>query len=178
MSGEEISQEIELRYGIKERKEDILTNTLSTPFQLIKQFGNIKQKKWNNKLIFADNLQALKYIKKLQEEKELDKIKLIYIDPPFGTGDVYDAQGAPAYSATLRGTRFIESLRKRLILLRELLSDDGSIYVRIDYHYGHYIKILMDEVFGKNYFRNMPDPWTFFLKTICKTIHFLHFQII
>ena len=114
----------------------------------------MKKKRWNNKLIFADNLHTLKYIQKLQEKKEVDKIKLIYIDPPFGTGDIYDASGAPAYSATLRGAEFIEFLRKRLILLKELLADDGSIYVRIDYHFGHYIKVIMDEIFGKNNFKN------------------------
>jgi len=45
-------------------------------------------------------------------------------------------------------------LRKRLIFLRELLTDNGSIYVRIDYHFGHYVKVIMDEVFGKEKFRN------------------------
>ena len=60
----------------------------------------------------------------------------------------------PAYSAKLQGVKFIDFLRKRLILLRELLADDGSIYVRIDYHFGHYVKVIMDEVFGKNNFRN------------------------
>jgi len=104
-------------------------------------------------LIFGDNLQALKYLKKLQDEGKLEKIKLIYIDPPFGTGDIYDAQGEPAYSAAMKGPKFVEFLRKRLIFLREILADDGSIYVRIDYHFGHYIKVIMDEIFGKNNFQ-------------------------
>ena len=81
------------------------------------------------------------------------KIRLIYIDPPFGTGDIYDARGeAPAYSAKLQGAKFIEFLRKRLVFLREILADDGSIYVRTDYHFGHYLKAVMDEIFGKNNF--------------------------
>jgi site-specific DNA-methyltransferase (adenine-specific)/adenine-specific DNA-methyltransferase len=91
----------------------------------------------------------------LIKDKIKGKVKLIYIDPPFGTGDQYDAaKGQSAYSAKRKGADFVEFLRRRLIILRELLSDDGSIYVRIDYRFGHYIKILMDEVFGKNNFKN------------------------
>lgn len=145
-------EEIELIYARKERKEDVLADTMSVPFQVVKQFGNVKEGKWHNKLIFGDNLQALKFMLKDPEIK--GKVKLIYIDPPFGTGDLYDAAGAPAYSAALQGVGFIEFLRKRLILLKELLTDNGSIYVRIDYHFGHYIKVIMDEIFRKNNFRN------------------------
>jgi site-specific DNA-methyltransferase (adenine-specific)/adenine-specific DNA-methyltransferase len=150
----EESKEIELRYGIKEREEDILADTMAMPFQPVKQFGTIKEGEWHNMLIFGDNLQALKYLKKLQDEGKLEKIKLIYIDPPFGTGDIYDAKGEPAYSAAMKGAEFVEFLRKRLIFLREILADDGSIYLRIDYHFGHYIKVIMDEIFGKNNFQN------------------------
>lgn len=147
-------KEIELKYGIKEREEDILADTMAMPFQPVKQFGKVKEGEWHNKLILGDNLQALKYLKKLQDEGLLEKIKLIYIDPPFGTGDIYDAKGEPAYSAALQGAEFIEFLRKRLVFLRDLLADDGNIFVRIDYHFGHYVKVIMDEVFGKNNFRN------------------------
>ena len=145
---------IELKYGIKEREEDILADTMAMHFQPVKQFGSVKEGEWHNMLIFGDNLQALKYLKKLQDEGKLEKIKLVFIDPPFGTGDIYDANGEPAYSAKLQGAEFVEFLRKRLIFLRELLADDGSIYVRIDYHFGHYVKVIMDEIFGKENFRN------------------------
>ena len=151
---EQKPKEYELVYGIKEREEDILAETMAVPFQPVKQFGKVKEGEWHNQLIFGDNLQALKHLKKLQDAEKLEKIKLIYIDPPFGTGDVYDAKGAPAYSAALQGAEYLEFLRKRLVLLKELLADDGSIYVRIDYHFGHYIKVLMDEIFDKNNFRN------------------------
>ncbi|MFH0949213.1 MAG: site-specific DNA-methyltransferase [Candidatus Aenigmatarchaeota archaeon] len=147
-------KEYELVYGIKEREEDILAETMAVPFQPVKQFGKVKEGEWHNKLIFGDNLQVLKHIKKLQDEGKMEKIKLIFIDPPFGTGDIYDAKGAPAYSAALQGAEYLEFLRKRLVLLREILADDGSIYVRIDYHFGHYVKVLMDEIFDKNNFRN------------------------
>jgi len=158
---EEKKMEYELVYGIKQREEDILADTWSVPFQPVKQFGDVKKDEWHNKLIFGDNLQALKHLLKLKEQGKLknedgtDGVRLVYIDPPFGTGDIYDARsGAPAYSAKLQGAAFIEFLRKRLIFLRELLADNGSIYVRIDYHFGHYIKVIMDEVFGKENFRN------------------------
>jgi len=146
------AQELELIYGIKERKEDILAEIMSVPFQQVKMFGNAKEGEWINKLIFADNIQALKFMLKNPDIK--GRVKLIYIDPPFGTGALYDAKGAPAYSAALQGAEFVEFLRKRLILLKELLSDAGSIYIRIDYHFGHYIKVIMDEIFGKNNFMN------------------------
>jgi DNA modification methylase len=149
---EEKIQEIELVYGSKERQEDILTETMSVPFQAVKKFQKVKEGEWYNKLIFGDNLQALKFM--LKDPEVRYKVRLIYIDPPFGTGDLYDAAGVPAYSATLQGAAFLEFLRKRLILLRELLADDGSIYVRIDYHFGHYVKALMDEIFGKQNFQN------------------------
>lgn len=160
-SEEEKKMEYELVYGIKQREEDILTDTWSVPFQPVKQFGQVKEGEWHNMLIFGDNLQALKHLLKLKEQGKLknedgtDGIRLIYIDPPFGTGDIYNARsGAPAYSAKLQGAAFVEFLRKRLIFLRKLLTDNGSIYVRIDYHFGHYVKVIMDEVFGKENFRN------------------------
>ena len=158
---EKKKMEYELVYGIKQREEDILADTWSVPFQPVKQFGNVKKDEWHNQLIFGDNLQALKHLLKLKEQGRLknedgtDGVRLVYIDPPFGTGDIYDARsGAPAYSAKLQGAAFVEFLRKRLIFLRELLTDNGSIYVRIDYHFGHYVKVIMDEVFGKEKFRN------------------------
>jgi len=158
---EEKKMEYELVYGTKQREEDILADTWSVPFQPVKQFGNVKKGEWHNQLIFGDNLQALKHLLRLKEQGKLknedgtDGVRLVYIDPPFGTGDIYDARsGAPAYSAKLQGAAFIEFLRKRLIFLRELLADNGSIYVRIDYHFGHYIKVIMDEIFGKENFRN------------------------
>ena len=155
----ETQKEYELIYDGKERPEDIIDNVISVPFQPIKKFGKIKEE-WNNKLIFGDNLQALKYLLKLKSEGKLKNydgsngIKLIYIDPPFGTGDIYDAKGAPAYSAKVQGVKFIDSVRNRIVLLHELLTDNGSIYVRIDYHFGHYVKVFIDEIFDKNNFKN------------------------
>jgi site-specific DNA-methyltransferase (adenine-specific)/adenine-specific DNA-methyltransferase len=159
-----IPKEYYLQYAGKAPEQDILADTMSVPFQAVKHFpANVKidGKDWHNMLIFGDNLQALKHLLKRKKEGKLrnpdgtDGVKLIYIDPPFGTGDQYDASGdKPAYSAKLQGVSYLEFLRKRFILLRELLTDDGSIYVRIDYHFGHYVKVILDEVFGKVNFLN------------------------
>ncbi len=117
-----------------------------------------------NTLIYADNIDGLNFL--LNETDLKGKIDLIYIDPPFATGGSFtitngrastisnSKNGEIAYSDKLLGKEFIEFLHKRLILLRELLSEQGSIYLHIDYKIGHYAKIMMDEVFGIENFRN------------------------
>ncbi len=104
-----------------------------------------------NSFIFGDNLLVLKFL--LKEYK--GKVDLIYIDPPYGTGqDFSNINNDHAYSDKLINSDFLEFLRKRLIILRELLSENGSIYLHIDKKIGHYVKIIMDEVFGYNNFIN------------------------
>jgi len=152
--------EYELVYHGKEREEDIIANTLAVPLQKVRTFGK-NGEAWHNKLVFGDNLQVMKSLLELKRTGQLCNAdgtpgaRLVYIDPPFGTGDEYAiTDEVRAYSAKLQGSRFIEFLRKRLILLRELLADDGSIYIRIDYHFGHLIKAIADEVFGPQFFQN------------------------
>lgn len=154
-------KEYELKYACKEREEVILNVTMSAPFQEIKHFGNVQPGEWANMLIFGDNLQALKHLLKLKEEGKLknpdgsEGIKLVYIDPPFATKqDFKGNQGQKAYNDKVAGSRFIEFIRRRLILIRELLSDDGCIYVHLDQKKSHYIKIIMDEIFGEGNFQN------------------------
>ncbi|MEO0897207.1 MAG: site-specific DNA-methyltransferase [Bacteroidota bacterium] len=77
------------------------------------------------------------------------KIDLIYIDPPFGTGQPFvDIHQEQAYSDQLEGDAFLAFLWKRLIVLREFLSEQGSIYVHIDKKVGHYVRVMLDEIFG------------------------------
>ncbi|MEM5799309.1 MAG: site-specific DNA-methyltransferase [Candidatus Aenigmatarchaeota archaeon] len=153
-------KEIELKYGIKEREEDILADTMAMPFQAVKQFGSAKEGEWHNMLIFGDNLQALKYLKKLQDEGKLEKIRLIYIDPPFATEEEFKgSKGERAYSDRIRGAEFLEFIRKRVVLIRELMADDGLIYVHLDRKKGHECKILFDEIFGENNFVNEIIWW-------------------
>ncbi len=115
-------------------------------------------------LIQGDNIEGLNYL--LTDKKLKGKVDLVYIDPPFATGGNFtitdgrattisnSKSGDIAYSDTLKGKDFIEFLRNRLVLLKELLSEQGSIYLHIDYKIGHYVKVMMDEVFGIENFRN------------------------
>lgn len=117
-----------------------------------------------NLLIQSNNLIALKQL--ITKHNLKGKIDLIYIDPPFATNNTFtitegrastisnSSNGTVAYTDTLKGFDFIEFIRERLVLLKMLLSDKGSIYLHIDYKIGHYVKVVMDEIFGVENFRN------------------------
>ncbi|HPT76794.1 MAG TPA: site-specific DNA-methyltransferase [Defluviitaleaceae bacterium] len=112
-------------------------------------------------LIFGDNLQVLKTLLQMKQKGKLKNsdgtqgMRLIYIDPPFATKKEFKgSQEQKAYQDKIAGAKFLEFLRKRLIFLRELLSDDGSIYVHLDWKKNSYIRVLMDEIFGETKFRN------------------------
>src|SRR2546428_10957980 len=82
-------------------------------------------------------------------------IRLVYIDPPFATKREFrGSKDQQAYQDKIAGAEFLESLRKRLVVLKELLSNDGSIYVHLDQKKMHYVKVILDEIFGENNFRN------------------------
>ena len=143
-------------YDNKKPERDILEKTSRAELKIVSGKGA------KNKLIHADNLSALKTLL----DNYVGKIDLIYIDPPFATNGHFKISedrantissgsgDAIAYSDTLIGADFLEFLRERLIFLRELLSERGSIYLHIDYKIGHYVKLIMDEVFGRETFRN------------------------
>jgi len=122
---------------------------------------------WNvhsSKLIKGNNLHVLKTL--LSSYNLRGKIDLIYVDPPFSTNTVFTIGSERvstisskkddeiAYSDNLKGYEFLEFIRERLVLARELMSDNASIYLHIDYKIGHYVKMIMDEVFGIDNFRN------------------------
>ena len=131
-------------------------------------------KGWQNKLIWGDNKLILSSLKNGPLREEIEKqggIKLIYIDPPFDVGadfsmDIEIGEETFTKNANIleeiafrdtwgKGTdSFISMIYERLILMRDLLSEDGSIYVHCDWHVGFYIKYALDEVFGKNNFCN------------------------
>lgn len=105
----------------------------------------------------GDNLLALRELLADQQGPNRltrGKIKLVYIDPPFATRQDFMKDKEKAYRDKVLGAQFIEFLRKRLILLREVLADDGSIYVHLDWKKVHYLKAVMDEVIGEENFRN------------------------
>jgi len=112
----------------------------------------------NNLLIHGDNLQAIKY---LLEHGYKGMIDLIYIDPPYFTQKDYYYTDKQAKKKDLAYTdkwddlqSYLTFLKERLILMKELLSEKGSIYVQLDWHSVHYVKVMMDEIFGYENFRN------------------------
>ncbi|GIV65477.1 MAG: site-specific DNA-methyltransferase [Bellilinea sp.] len=153
-------QEYELVYAGKEREEDILAETMAVPLQPVKTFGG-NGVDWHNMLIFGDNLQAMKTLLQWKTEGRLVNpegsrgVKLVYIDPPFATKQEFSgSQDERAYQDKVVGAQFIEFLRKRLIIIREILSDDGVLFVHLDYRKSHYLKLVLDEIFGESNFRN------------------------
>lgn len=158
-------REYELTYWGKESREQILSQTIPVPLQENRIFPpniTFEPNQWVNKLIFGENLQILKTLIQMKKDGKLknsdgtDGVRLIYIDPPFATKQEFKVSGEEqvAYADKLSGAEFIEFVRKRLILAKELLSRDGVIFVHLDQKMVHYIKVVMDEIFGKNNFRN------------------------
>jgi len=116
---------------------------------------------WRNLLISGDNLGALLSLLEMKKKGALKcadgstGARLVYIDPPFSTNlEFRGRHNQRAYKDKITGAEFVESLRKRLIVLRELLTEDGSIFVHLDWKKAHYIKIVLDEVFGEKNFLN------------------------
>ena len=130
---------------------------------------------WMNRLIYGDNLLAMQALLAGDAQTGLPslrgKVDLIYIDPPFDSKADYrtkislpgtDIQQKPtvieqfAYADTWeQGTiSYLKMIYPRLQLIRELLSDKGSIYIHIDWHIGPYLKLILDEIFGKENFQN------------------------
>ena len=132
---------------------------------------NIRQQEeeWKNKLIWGDNKYVLASL--LKNQSVVGKIKLIYIDPPFFTGTNMNINVKIGDSGVTKKpsaieevayrnmwkegpSSFLQYMYERIKLMRDLLADDGVIYVRFDYHYSHYIKLILDEIFGYENFRN------------------------
>lgn len=153
-------REYELVYHGKEREEDIIANTLAVPLQKVRTFGR-NGDGWHNKLIFGDNLQVMKSLLEMKRVGDLCNadgtpgVRLVYIDPPFATKkDFRGSEEQKAFQDKVIGSRFLEFIRKRLVMLRELMADDGTIYVHLDWKKVHYVRALMDEVFGERRFRS------------------------
>ena len=120
--------------------------------QIINNISTIESEEtWQNKLFHGDNLLAMQ--KLLASGQEVD---LIYIDPPFDSKANYYTHDSFAYTDKWnKGTEgYLRMLVPRLILMRELLSDNGSIYCHVDWHASHYVRLLLDEIFGKDNFAN------------------------
>ncbi len=158
-------KEYELVYAGKMRKEDILADedgVTAAPLQIERTYNGDRKSYsdgWQNMVVFGDNLQFLKTIFKNEDpvikDKVKGKVKLIYIDPPFATeSDFSGSQGQKAYADKTKDADFVEFLRRRLIVAREILAPDGVIFVHLDWKKSHYIKIILDEIFGERNFKN------------------------
>lgn len=142
-----------------------------------------KEDEWKNRLVYGDNLLLMQALLAGDPENGLPsmrgKIDLIYIDPPFDSkadyrtkieipGQSIDQKPTVveqfAYSDTwagevgneeVKGTlAYLKYMYPRLVLIRELLSENGSFFVHLDWHIGHYMKVMIDDIFGKENFRN------------------------
>ena len=119
---------------------------------------------WRNKIYWGDNLQVMSHLLKTYR----GKINLIYIDPPFDSKAEYKkaiklrgkqvendrtAFEEKQYSDIWTNDDYLQFMYKRLILMRELLADNGSIYVHCDWRVNSFIRLVLDEIFGKNFFK-------------------------
>ena len=108
-----------------------------------KSYGSSTSNLLNNRLIFGDNLLAVKSL----EQEFTGQIKCIYLDPPYNTGSAF-----AHYDDGLEHSLWLSLMYKRLVLLRRLLREDGSIWISIDDNECHYLKIVLDEIFGRSNF--------------------------
>jgi len=135
------------------------------PAQLKETYGEPDENGWLNKIFWGDNLQVMSHLMK----DFRGNVDLIYIDPPFDSKadykkkikikDLGDASSdslafeEKQYSDIWTNDEYLQFMYERFILLRELLSETGSIYVHLDEHKSHYIRLILDEVFGQENFR-------------------------
>lgn len=147
------------------------TSTQYYPAQL-KEIHGKEVDGWRNKIYWGDNLQVMSHL--LKEFR--GKVDLIYIDPPFDSKADYKKkiklQSSQAeteqsvfeekqYTDIWTNDEYLQFMYERLVLARELLSKEGSIYVHCDWHKNHFIRMILDEVFGANNFRN-EIIWSYF----------------
>lgn len=140
-------------------------STVYYPAQLKESYGNPAEDGWINKIFWGDNLQVMSHILR----KYRGKIDLIYIDPPFDSGadykkkvklkgkkieNDYIAFEEKQYSDIWTNDEYLQFMYERLVLMRELLSEEGTIYIHCDYRKIHQLKCLMDEIYGNQNYRS------------------------
>ena len=141
------------------------TSTQFYPAQLKETYGESDATGWLNKIFWGDNLQVMSHL--LKEYR--GKINLIYIDPPFDSKADYkkkiklkgkevandsNAFEEKQYGDIWTNDEYLQFMYERFILLRELLSDNGTIFIHCDWHKSHHIRCLLDDVFGPENYRN------------------------
>jgi adenine-specific DNA-methyltransferase len=148
----ENSPDVFLSYEGKRTQSSILATRPAITLPLWQHASGQEEQQISNRLYYGDNLPILASL--LKEPAIRGKVQLIYIDPPYATNSVFQSRSqGDAYSDLLVGAHYIEFMRERLILLRELLAKDGSIYVHLDQNMAFHIKVIMDEIFGRSNFQ-------------------------
>lgn len=130
-------------------RDDDIHKATQAPYRLLEEMPELSQgeRDTGNMLIQGDNLEALKALLPYYA----GKVKCIFIDPPYNTRSAFEH-----YDDNLEHTKWLAMMYPRLELLRELLAEDGSIWVTIDDNEAHYLKVIMDEIFGrKNFVANV-----------------------
>src|SRR3989338_2086578 len=124
-------------------RAEALTLSDKVPYRVLDPVSEHGDGNAENLLIQGDNLDALKALLPFYR----GRVKCIFIDPPYNTKSAFEH-----YDDNLEHSQWLSMMQPRLVLLRELLAEDGSIWVTIDDNEGHYLKVLMDEVFGRRNF--------------------------
>ena len=128
-------------------RDEALKTATNTPYRLLEEVPELGygDKTKENMIVQGDNLEALKALLPFYA----GQVKCIYIDPPYNTGSAFEH-----YDDNLEHSQWLSLIYPRLELLREFLSEDGSIWISIDDDEGHYLKVICDEVFGRKNFIN------------------------
>ena len=164
---------ISLSYSGKKKSDELM---LGVSADLIPLKLNHSSK---SRLIFGENSLVLRSL--LKDPDLSGKVKLIYIDPPYATETTFHSRSLThAYDDILSGADYLEFLRERLILLHELLAQDGSIYLHLDEKMVFHAKVLLDEIFGADKYRNCIvrkkcNPKNFTKKTFGNMVDFILF---
>jgi adenine-specific DNA-methyltransferase len=143
--------EVSLAYPARLSIEECLA-PVPAIFSTVTQGGSAtKSAIVDNSLVLSDNLLALHALRQAGR-----KVTLFYLDPPYNTGmDFQSRQLEHSYKDSRGTAAYCEFMRRRLYLMRELLTDDGSVYVHIGHQMLGHMKVIMDEVFGAGNFRNI-----------------------
>jgi adenine-specific DNA-methyltransferase len=140
---------VTLEYSGKKTASEIIAMPAATLQSVVspKNYGGEGQ------LYFGENMSVL--LSLVKDSNVKGRVKLIYIDPPFATQTAFHSRSLThAYEDTVAGSEFIESLRQRLIVLHKLLAADGSLYLHLDEKMVFHMKIVLDEIFGPDNYRN------------------------
>ncbi|MEL7031600.1 MAG: site-specific DNA-methyltransferase [Pseudomonadota bacterium] len=145
------SAEVSISYSGKTPESEILRPVDTSFVELSSGTSKLVDEIAYNSFVWGDNLLTLSFLYQTNV-----KARLIYLDPPYGTGmDFHSRELDHAYSDDLGPAAYMEFMRRRLILCRECLADDGSIYVHIGHQHVATIKLLLDEIFGASNFRSL-----------------------